>query len=158
MLGCIAQASSTQITIHDHDVEEVRWFSREEVRRLVTSQLQKLSTAQANTDLVAKEKGEDADEHSKNIIRNKAVPPGLEEIGRGGNGEEHINIPGEYAIAYHLIQSFVDEGDEKEKNMNMVTSSSVVSSILSPTVAVCRMRSLFLVPVLMFLFSSKISN
>jgi len=45
MLGCIAQASSTQITIHDHDVEEVRWFSREEVRRLVTSQLQKLSTA-----------------------------------------------------------------------------------------------------------------
>jgi hypothetical protein len=155
MLGCIAQATSTEITIHDLDVEEVRWFSKEEVVELLARQQPPPSRPPPHQQLIPTSRttattAADASVTSCDVLDNKA----------GGDDDIEVNIPGEYAIAHHLIQSFVGNkvvtSDDSSKvsvpPLKVSPNSSNSSSSPRPR---CRLH-LFLIPVLMFLVNSKI--
>lgn len=70
MLGCMAYADSTDINILDPTVNEVRWFSRDEARKMLEASRDRL-------------------------------------IGDGGSNGPYI--PGDYAIAHHLVKAFVED-------------------------------------------------
>lgn len=140
MLGCIAQATSKTITIHDSDVEEVRWFSQAEAAALLADSgplprgvgaTPTSNGAMVSTQGQRDEKTDDKDEY----------------------------IPGEYAIAHHLIKSFVD--GFKDINTETKEVEEPVKTII-PTLPVnattCHRRlRLFLFPFLMFLVNTKLS-
>jgi NADH pyrophosphatase NudC (nudix superfamily) len=128
MLGCVAQATSWEINIHDQEVEEVRWFSRQEVDQLLSP---------TPTSSLASGSGSGS-----------PLAPSATSEEEGGAVDAHI--PGEYAIAHHLIKSFLNtgdgDGDEEDATVTISTPPRLHSHY-----------TLFIVPILMFLFNAKIS-
>jgi NAD+ diphosphatase len=38
MIGCLAYATSTEITVDTHEIEEAKWFSLDEIDQIVKNQ------------------------------------------------------------------------------------------------------------------------
>ena len=133
MLGCIAQASSNDIRIYDNDVAEVRWFDRKEIRDLVMNQIPSGSPQNG------------ANDDSKKL-----------------EGVVKATIPGENAIAHHLIKSFLynnidmQHGSKDSRDCKLIeANTSTTNSAFSSTIS--RFSRLAFVPFLMFLLNSRVS-
>jgi len=144
MLGCIAQAKSKTITIHDSEVEEVRWFTRAEAAMLLA----------------------EAGPLPRGVGSTLSTTAPSEVVSKVNQGDGYINkdvyIPGEYAIAHHLIKSFVDGFQEHNSDYKEVKLQEVSVRPVEPSPSVTAMVSsnrlrLFLFPFLMFLVKTKLS-
>lgn len=98
MLGCVAIASSTDISIHDDLVNDVKWYSIRDVQLM-------LSDA-------------DRDAYRPMEYRQKLGKP---------------FVPGNYALAYHLIKRCVDELalDREDEDVTSAPTENIPSSIPS---------------------------
>jgi NADH pyrophosphatase NudC (nudix superfamily) len=84
MLGCIATAANETIHVNHEEMDDVRWFTREEAKSLL-----KRST-------------------EKNVI---------------GDATKLITVPPPYAIAHHLIKTWVETTENGREKREATTSS-----------------------------------
>lgn len=85
MLGCVAVAETENIQINDSDVEEVKWVSRDDVRRLLDESLNQLQSLGRRP--------------PPSSTSTATSPPAA--------AADAMKVPGPYAIAHHLLQRFV---------------------------------------------------
>ena len=100
MLGCIATASNETITVNKDEMDDVRWFSKDEVKLLLQRSTEKNASGDANKALI--------------------VPP-------------------PYAIAHHLIKTWVETeqmeepivaNHPKDWNWNVIASSTLIGAMI----------------------------
>jgi len=89
MLGCMGVAKDERICVTEAEVEEVRWFTKDQVRMLLQQSAKKRS-------------------HESSRSEKVQTQPMGELVSIEG---DIICVPGPYAIAHHLLQRFVDMED-----------------------------------------------
>ena len=115
MIGCVAIAKSWEICIHDNDVASVRWFTRAEVRTLISrhditakthlpaTSFPSAPTTTTTTNTTASATASPPTKAGTDSDTDADTPPTTTPV------EEDLSdvfIPGAYAIAHHLLRRF----------------------------------------------------
>lgn len=111
MIGCIAEALSTDISCEDDELEDAAWFTREQAARAV---------AMSDPELRAQAKEAKAGASSNSTTSGAGGGAGA---GAGGGGGGDLRIPGPWAVAHHLIRMWAVEGVEAPSSVATATAA-----------------------------------
>lgn len=110
MIGCLAIAKTTQIVINDPEVADVNWFTQSQIKTLIDKYSGK-SYHHLNTEIKSWEDNQLklASVRQERSLTTSSTSSGSECEGTMEDAEiEHIRIPGDYAIAHHLLRRYAN--------------------------------------------------
>lgn len=113
MVGFFAYAKSLEINVDNKELEDAQWYSREDVRKALTFAEYKKAQKTAAFKV---------DQMCKGVERGQSLSADY----NVESGElAAMFIPGPYAVAHHLISSWINQGAAEETEMSLEKSSSM---------------------------------
>ena len=107
-VGCLAIAKSTKVTINDPEVADVNWFTHHQIKLLIEKFSNKSTLSSLRSEMKSWEESTPRSKSGSVISSSQSSSNSNDDDVIDDSEIDNIRIPGEYAIAHHLLKKFAN--------------------------------------------------